>query len=188
MKALQDHGIFFAYMSDDPMPLLILADAKTAKTMVEFVNNVAANIPPEIEDDDVSGELWRKEEFSLLMLKWLSRFYRYGISKKMLQELNAAMVEIKCSPWIYTDENDGYVLTYAINFDQIPPVESAAALFFSSMALNGELNGLKRCESHECRKFYVGNAKAKWCSDTCGSRERLRKKRKRDRERGMLCV
>lgn len=43
---------------------------------------------------------------------------------------------------------------------------------------------LKRCEV--CSNFYIGGPRAKYCSDTCGSLNRVRRKRKKDRERQML--
>lgn len=49
-----------------------------------------------------------------------------------------------------------------------------------------EFDRLRRCQSEDCSRYYLGTKRAKWCSDTCGSRERLRKKRKEDRERQML--
>ena len=183
MNPLQGKPIFFAFISDDPKPAVIATDVKK---MVQNANYVAANVLQESSSEIGSGELWRAEEFSQLMLKWLAHYYRYGLSKKMIRDLNAAMVGVKCRPWIYDDQEGGYACAYAIDFDHVPPVESIAALFFSSMALSGALNGLKRCESEECRNYFIGNAKAKWCSDTCGSRERLRDKRRRDKERQML--
>ena len=62
--------------------------------------------------------------------------------------------------------------------------DAAMALIVSTLLEAGKLNNVKRCESKDCRQFHV--RRGKWCSDGCGSRERLRKKRKLDRERQML--
>ncbi|WP_083885943.1 CGNR zinc finger domain-containing protein [Halobacteriovorax marinus] len=45
----------------------------------------------------------------------------------------------------------------------------------------GWLDGLKRCQSPECKKFFIGRSNVKWCSKTCGSRSRVKKMRKKNK-------
>jgi predicted RNA-binding Zn ribbon-like protein len=63
-----------------------------------------------------------------------------------------------------------------------PDVQGIAAHLFSNQLALGALAGLKRCAEADCRKFFIGRPNKKWCSDSCGSRSRVRRKRRRDIE------
>lgn len=41
---------------------------------------------------------------------------------------------------------------------------------------------IKRCAANDCRKVFFGDVRARWCSPTCGSKFRVRAKRRRDRQ------
>lgn len=45
---------------------------------------------------------------------------------------------------------------------------------------SGEIDNLKQCGSDNCKKFFLGRKNQKWCSDKCGSKSRMKKKRERD--------
>lgn len=49
---------------------------------------------------------------------------------------------------------------------------------------DGVFDYLRRCERPECKRYYIGGSRAKWCSDTCGSIVRVKAKRGRDKEAG----
>jgi hypothetical protein len=51
---------------------------------------------------------------------------------------------------------------------------------------DGVLEGLRVCQRPECKDFYIGGPRAKWCSDKCGSIVRVKKKRKRDKIQGAM--
>ena len=52
------------------------------------------------------------------------------------------------------------------------------------LVTKGVFDDLKRCTV--CDNFYIGGPRAKYCSDACGSLNRVRRKRKKDRQRQML--
>lgn len=42
---------------------------------------------------------------------------------------------------------------------------------------------IKRCALKECGNLFFGDLRASWCSSTCGSKHRVREKRRKDRQR-----
>ena len=93
---------------------------------------------------------------------------------------------------------DSETLSLKLN---IYDVESSLGMFEVREAMNPEglhslcvavllssqkLENLQRCHAPDCDNLYSGPPQKKWCSDKCGTRMRLRKKRKSDKERQML--
>ena len=64
--------------------------------------------------------------------------------------------------------------------------ESLLAYVLAYFIDDGVFDYLRRCERQECKRYYIGGLKAKWCSDNCGSIVRVKAKRKRDKEAGNL--
>jgi hypothetical protein len=58
--------------------------------------------------------------------------------------------------------------------------EALAADDFSKLLTSGELKRLRRCQLEGCKNYFLGPPQAKWCSKSCGSKFRVRKKRKRE--------
>jgi hypothetical protein len=56
------------------------------------------------------------------------------------------------------------------------------ALAFLRVVNAGLVNRIHRCALQECRQVFFGDVRARWCSPSCGSKHRVRRKRKRDRE------
>ena len=69
---------------------------------------------------------------------------------------------------------------YVAQYDKIPEPEAIAADYFSNLLSSGMLKRLKRCQMEDCEKLFLGPPQAIWCSKTCGSKFRVRKKRKLD--------
>lgn len=68
----------------------------------------------------------------------------------------------------------------AVWFKEFPrdsiSAEIECALALTAIAESGQLNRFRRCEA--CSTFFVGDPRAKWCSNACGSKVRQRKFRK----------
>lgn len=47
----------------------------------------------------------------------------------------------------------------------------------------GAFVGLKRCGSKECQKYFIGKSNKRWCSSACGSRFRVKKMRKKNKNK-----
>lgn len=119
------------------------------------------------------------------LCEWMSRYLKEGITDDFLNDLNAAIHEIRYSKYILPLDlipsetgfpQNGYVAKY----DKIPEPEAYAADDFSKLLSSGKLKRLKRCQMPDCEKFFLGPRQARWCSKTCGSKFRVRKKRKLD--------
>ena len=78
-------------------------------------------------------------------------------------------------------KNNKLITTYIAHLKHHPDPAVLACYLFSSMASLGWLEGLNRCQSPECLKFFIGRSNVKWCSKTCGSRSRVKKMRKKNR-------
>ncbi len=116
---------------------------------------------------------------------WMSRYLKEGVTDDFLNGLNAALHEIRYSKYIFPLDllpseigfpQNGYIAKY----DKTPSPEAYAADDFSKLLTSGMLKRLKRCQMEGCEKFFLGPPQAIWCSKTCGSKYRVREKRKRD--------
>jgi hypothetical protein len=119
------------------------------------------------------------------LCEWMSRYLNEGITDDFLNDLNAALHEIRYSKYILPLDllpsetgfpQNGYIAKY----DKIPTPEAYAADDFSKLLTSGKLKRLKRCQLEGCDNFFIGPPQARWCSKTCGSKFRVREKRKRD--------
>ena len=122
-------------------------------------------------------------------LYWIRRLERYGVTASLLQDIvkiiNRAQMIMSI---VVVEDGENLRLDYRHDFPEhhVPAPEIFYAINFMSYLGAGALDGLKRCSLKECRKYFVGNAKAVWCSDKCGSKYRARRMRKRNKERQML--
>lgn len=119
------------------------------------------------------------------LCEWINRYIKEGITEDFLNDLNAAIHEIRYSKYILPldllPSETGFPRnTYIAQYDKIPKPEAYAADDFSKLLSSGKLKRLKRCQMEDCEKFFLGPPQATWCSKTCGSKFRVRKKRKKD--------
>lgn len=117
---------------------------------------------------------------------WVKRIERYGVTDRLLADLNSDLWYFRGAAELRLDP-DTRELTWAIS---IPPDLSVdrdmlVALEVGHFLASGIFDKLKRCKLAECRKYFIGKTdRADWCSNTCGSKYRVRKKRKLDKARG----
>jgi len=138
-----------------------------------------------VNDEFDEGPEW-VEAFADAFRGWLLEYYRDGISEGLVSRLNEELIKLKTFCWLEYVPTSGQTEWQILpGGDQTEP-RAMAAHKLGQLLTAGYLDNLKRCASDECHKFYVRNPKAKYCSDTCASRERVRTKRKRDKERQML--
>ena len=119
------------------------------------------------------------------LCEWMSRYLKEGITDDFLNDLNAALHEIRYSKYILPldllpSETGFPQNAYVAKYDKIPKPEAYAADDFSKLLSSGKLKRLKRCQMKGCEKFFLGPPQSRWCSKTCGSKYRVRKKRKKD--------
>ncbi len=138
--------------------------------------------------EDANDGLKNEQADNLVLRKlreWMSRYLKEGATDDFLNDLNAALHEIRYSKYIFPLDllpseigfpQNGYIAKY----DKTPSPEAYAADDFSKLLTSGLLKRLKVCQMEGCEKFFLGPPQAKWCSKTCGSKFRVREKRKRD--------
>lgn len=117
--------------------------------------------------------------------RWMNRYLNKGVTDDLLNDLNAALQKIRYSKYIFPldllhSENGFPQNGYVANYDRIPSPEAYAADDFSKLLTSGLLKRLKRCQIEGCEKFFLGPPQAKWCSKSCGSKFRVREKRRRE--------
>lgn len=144
-----------------------------AEEIIEFANKEEVNEPP-------AAKYIRPK-----LREWMSRYLKEGITNDFLNDLNTAIHKIRYSKYIFPLDllpsetgfpKNGYIAQY----DEIPKPEEYAADDFSKLLTSGELKRLKRCQLKGCENFFLGPPQARWCSKACGSKFRVREKRKRD--------
>ncbi len=121
----------------------------------------------------------------MYMRGWMTKYYREGITDTLLNDLNAIIENIHFSKIIApsdicSSESELPQKIYICRSQSILTPEMYAANDFSKLLTNGDLNRLKSCSFEECENVFLGRPQSKWCSKACGSKFRVRKKRKLD--------
>lgn len=113
---------------------------------------------------------------------WMTRLVGEGISKNLIADLNTEMKGVRFWHLLMPPEDELPYWKHIADLKSYFRPEVDAAYAFSQQLAIGSFKGLKRCRIPDCQKFFVGRPDAKWCSKACGSRHRVNKKRKRDRQ------
>lgn len=147
-----------------------------AEEIVGFANEGVKNGPASTPQEYI---VWQE------LCGWMNRYLEEGITDDFLNDLNNALHEIHYSkhilPLDLLPSESGFPRNaYIAEYDNMPEPEAYAADDFSKLLTTGMLSRLKRCRLPECEKFFLGPPQRKWCSDSCGSTFRVRKKRKQD--------
>ena len=116
---------------------------------------------------------------------WLIRLLNEGVTGRLVDELNSETSKIRYRRLLTMDESGSPHWDAIADLDGIGP-ESKAAYALSHLVGSGAFQRLSRCEEDDCDDFFLGRPDQLWCSARCGSRARGKKKRKLDRERGVL--
>lgn len=113
---------------------------------------------------------------------WMSQLTSKKDRTQIINEINQLTGRIRYLHVLDIDQENHAFWHYQItDMSRIPTPSETAALMFSEQLVMGNLEDLKRCAQSECKKFFIGRKNKKWCSDACGSKSRVRTKRKRDR-------
>jgi hypothetical protein len=133
----------------------------------------------------INGELDRPEgvEFTRDLRMWIKTYVTQGITEEMIGLLDVLLKEIRYTkqviPLQFLPSETGLPrIEYVANYDHSVSQEVRAADEFTKLFASGALARLKICK--ECGRLFTGPPQAKWCSKTCGSKFRVRHKRRRD--------
>ncbi|AGH54201.1 TPA: CGNR zinc finger domain-containing protein [Legionella pneumophila] len=110
----------------------------------------------------------------------MEEYYDNGVSDNLLIKLNEILVNVNIQCLFENIENRLVAVHVAYMPYNPPPLAFGAYMFSNVTSLCG-LEGLKRCKSNDCLKFFIGRRNAKWCSNSCGSKYRVNKLRKNKR-------
>jgi len=118
-------------------------------------------------------------------LKWIRRLERYGITDAFLRDLESEVRLAQFVAYLSLDKENGvFKWTHEWPIDEtLSRPSDYYAVLVAWAASSGAFRNLKKCGADDCSKYHV--RRGKWCSDNCGSKYRVRKKRKLDKARGM---
>lgn len=117
---------------------------------------------------------------------WLIRLLEEGVTGRLIDELNNWTSEIRYRRLLVMNEGEPPQWHEIADLGSGLNPETRAAYAISHLIGSGAFQRLKRCEEEACDKFFIGRPDSTWCSKRCGSRARGKKKRKLDRESGIL--
>src|SRR5690606_32059637 len=109
--------------------------------------------------------------------KCMVEYFQNGVSEALIELLNNNIKSIR-NQCLVERKGKGLVTVHVGHLPFNPPQELFGAYMFSNIASLDGFEGLKRCQSADCQKFFIGRTNVKWCSKTCGSRCRVKKMRK----------
>lgn len=107
----------------------------------------------------------------------LDKYLRNGGSDELLNKLNEILKNVKIQCLVESIDN-ALVTVHVAYIPYNPPPLIFGAYMFSNVTTLGGFEGLKRCQSKGCLKFFIGRTNTKWCSKSCGSKYRVKKMRK----------
>lgn len=121
------------------------------------------------------------------LYEWISRYIEKGATEGLINELNTHLHAMQYYKYVvpedfFSSEDDDPQCLFVANLNITYTPKSYAANEFSKLITSGVLKRLKRCQLPGCENIFLGPPQAKWCTPTCGSKYRVRKKRKRDLE------
>ena len=159
-------------------------DVSVDKLLKDFL--LCASIPSNPVDSDGRKLPKRIVDTIGFYRRWVQRIHRYGKTKRIFDDLNKALGRLTVSATMEFDPKTSEVSWRIGNITRGAKFERSdlVAFFVAILLESGALDSLKRCVAHGCPNFHV--RRGIWCSDNCGSRERQRDKRKRDKLRQML--
>lgn len=166
-KALHD----YFYISTNGKLKLYSKD--DSEILIEGANNHLSNLP---KRQPVQINLDR------FIYECMNQYFELGVNDDLLNKLNKHMEGIR-HQCLVEKLHKKLLAVHIAHIPYNPPPTIFAAYMFSHITSLGGLEGLKRCKSPECKKFFIGRSNVKWCSKTCGSRSRVKKMRKKNRNK-----
>lgn len=120
-------------------------------------------------------------------LRWAKHLVQHGVTDTMRSELRRIVGRMTFRAQMKLDDETGkFVWNYAIPLAKSVNDDYVVFAFMVARLVDSDLTyKVKRCELEECRKFFVGNAKARYCHDNCGAKVRARKMRREAKGRGI---
>ena len=113
--------------------------------------------------------------------EWFDSFIDNGLTKDVIDKLNLRIAHVRYHHVLIHSPKGLPYWRRVANADQILDPELSIAYAMAHLLASGAFEGLKRCGLKDCQKYFIGRPNLKWCSKSCGSLYRVRRKRKRDK-------
>lgn len=172
-KALHDgKEPFFLYRKGQ----LIGWGTNDIKDLINAANSAVIN------EETKTRKLTYDEYFKVIIHDWFEIFVNDGITEKAIKHLNARIQHVRFYHVLQYSKNGLPHWRYIADSKSMtsdPELQSAYGI--THLLAIGALKNLKRCALKDCRKFFIGRPNVKWCSKSCGSLFRVRKKRKKEK-------
>ncbi|UJF20267.1 CGNR zinc finger domain-containing protein (plasmid) [Vibrio sp. SS-MA-C1-2] len=133
---------------------------------------------------DAINDEYQNIEMLNILRERIVNYINNGLSDADINEINNKLVKIHYSKALLSDDlmiqnNDSRVI-YIAQLDQLTSPDIYAINEFVKLLELNALDKVKICQLDNCQKLFIGRPQGKWCSDSCGSKNRVRVKRKRD--------
>lgn len=117
------------------------------------------------------------------VLRWLNPLIESGATDEYLIELGEELFPIEVPQYRMLDR-DTFRFRWALRGRMSKKAAEAfrnggPALAIARLIDDSFTNRIRRCELADCRTYFVGDPRARWCSRRCGSTHRQRELRKR---------
>ena len=149
---------------------LKLYSSNEASTLIE-----AANVHIERKSgNDYQNTL---PALAVFIYECMDEYYQNGVSDNLLNKLNEILRNVKIQCLVENIKNR-LMAVHVAYMPHNPHPLVFGAYMFSNVTSFGGFEGLKRCKSNDCLKFFIGRRNAKCFSNSCGSKCSVKKMRK----------
>jgi len=184
-KALHDDDSFFFTFRKGELTAWSNYDAQgllaAANDAPRYEMEVRNGFPVLIKDGEVILRVPPEVSFCQFLNEWMNDIVDNGITEELIEELNNTVSKIRyIHVLMLSEEGKPSWQNNIADLNRSPNVYEMAAFAFSHHLALGAFEGLKRCQLPDCQNFFIGRPNNKWCSKPCGSKSRVRRKRKRD--------
>ena len=148
--------------------------------LLEMVNELTAEDRFTKDDGPVP---YSPMEYDLchVLRYWFEQIIANGVTEELVGALNGEQMVTRYQHILVLEEDGSVTWRYVADFGTGRAPETRASYIVSHLLECGALDSLKRCHSEDCENLFAGRPNTKWCSKACGSRQRMRSKRRRDR-------
>lgn len=112
---------------------------------------------------------------------WVEKLIAKRTSPAVLNLVNDAIMDVDISVQVALDASRrqfGWRPQISPGPKNVKSMNNAIALLIARLVNAGYVDRLRHCQLSDCGRYFVGDPRSKWCSDTCGSKFRQRKFRK----------
>lgn len=161
---------------------LILQNGQLIGWGAADAKNILKSANEAVVSEEIRNRGTYKQVADMVAYEWLERLVKEGVSKQLMDDLNKPISHIEYRRALMLSK-DGHIFwrQVAVENDDLRHPQLKAIYVISHLLAIGALKNLKRCELKDCRRFFIGPTNRKWCSKSCGSLFRVKKKRKKDK-------